>query len=108
MSHHIKNKRMVHALSKLKEIGIKLNDQEWGKEFVKEDVLDKYIDNLRNQIKAEKEKGLGQIKTSGKKKNKGTVDVQTVTATVRTGAPAENTLEALGIGQIAGVEQNFG
>ena len=47
VSNHIKNKRMVHCMQKLREIGTQLDDMNWGTDFVDEDILDRYVKGLR-------------------------------------------------------------
>ena len=47
----------------MRKIGTELDDVCWGTDFVDEKILDNYVKGLRNQIKAEKEKGHGKIKS---------------------------------------------
>ena len=57
----IKDKRLVTALTRLKEIGNELNDQCWSNDFVNNEVLDRFVEKLRDQIRIENEKLTGVI-----------------------------------------------
>ena len=55
MTRQIKNKRMVFALQRLREIGFELDGVCYGTDFVDESILDRYVDMLRDEIRKEKE-----------------------------------------------------
>ena len=49
------------ALTRLKEIGNELNDKCWSNDFVNNEVLDRFVEKLRDQIRIENEKLTGVI-----------------------------------------------
>ena len=55
---------------KLREIGMALDDVCWGTDFVDEEILDRYVARLREQIQIEKEKTQGVFRPAKKEKAK--------------------------------------
>lgn len=70
VTEHLKNKRMITQLMKLREIGMALDDVCWGTDFVDEEILDRYVARLREQIQIEKEKTQGVFRPAKKEKAK--------------------------------------
>ena len=62
VTNHIKNKRIVAAMQRLREIGYDLSAECMGIEFIDDKILDRYTDRLKQQIKEEKEKSFGCFK----------------------------------------------
>ena len=54
----------------LREIGMALDDVCWGTDFVDEEILDRYVARLREQILIEKEKLQGVFRPAKKGKAK--------------------------------------
>ena len=73
---------MITHLMQLREIGMALDDVCWGTDFVDEEILDRYVARLREQIQIEKEKTQGVYKPvkkeKAKAKSKSNVEVQAV------------------------------
>ena len=61
---------MITHLLQLREIGMALDDVCWGTDFVNEEILDRYVARLREQIQIEKEKTQGVYKPAKKDKAK--------------------------------------
>ena len=65
----MKSKRMIYFLTQLRETGEMLDNMTWGKHFVDAQLIDKYVEGLRTQIRKEKEKFSGKVTQKAKSRS---------------------------------------